>query len=128
MIFYRPKVDLTQRHKLTADTRTAARAYLASDGPALGKLLQGSNKAGRLTTEGMTTQAITARVKLLGEALGIDHLSAHDCRHFWATTALENGTQIDRLQDAGGWSSPAMPLKYASRAKVANEGVKLNSL
>jgi hypothetical protein len=32
---------------------------------------------------------------------------------------------IDGLQDAGGWSSPAMPLRYVEAAKVANEGVRV---
>jgi hypothetical protein len=32
---------------------------------------------------------------------------------------------VDRLQEAGGWKSPAMPLRYATKARKANEGVKL---
>jgi integrase len=114
MRFYRPKVDLVQVHQLTPDTLAAARLYLAHldeshDGPLLG----------------MGTRAINARVRLLGREAGIEGLSPHDCRHWWATTAARNGTPIDRLQDAGGWSSPAMPLRYIQRAKVANQGVKL---
>ncbi len=31
----------------------------------------------------------------------------------------------DRLQDAGGWNSPAMPLRYVEKAKIANQGVRL---
>ena len=34
-------------------------------------------------------------------------------------------TDIKSLQDAGGWSSPAMPLRYAETNKIANQGVKL---
>ena len=29
------------------------------------------------------------------------------------------------LQDAGGWASPAMPLRYVEAAKIANQGVLL---
>jgi len=29
------------------------------------------------------------------------------------------------LKDAGGWNSPAMPLRYIEAAKIANEGVRL---
>jgi integrase len=123
--FYREKVNLTQRHKLTHDTSAAVRAYLRADGPALGKLLRGSRKSGALTIQGMTVQAITARVKALGELLGIDHLSAHDLRHYWATTAARSGTPIDRLQQAGGWTSPAMALRYVEAAEIANRGVLL---
>ena len=32
-----------------------------------------------------------------------------------------------RAQDAGGWSSPAMPLRYVEAAKIANEGVRLDA-
>ena len=74
----------------------------------------------------MTSRAITARVRALGQAIGVEGLSAHDCRHYWATQAARSGTPIDRLQDAGGWASPAMPLRYVEAARIANEGVKLN--
>lgn len=46
-------------------------------------------------------------------------------RHYWATLAMRNKTSVDRLQEAGGWASPIMPLRYANRAKIANEGVNL---
>lgn len=38
--------------------------------------------------------------------------------------ASRNGTPIRNLQDAGGWSSPAMP-RYAQAQEIANEGVIL---
>jgi integrase len=133
--FYRPKVDKVQTHRLTHDTLQAARAYLAIDAPALGPVLRGSRKGkgskhdqpggGVLTAQGMTPRAITERVKDLGALLGIIGLSAHDCRHYWATQAARNGTPLDRLQDAGGWSSLAMPARYIEAAKIANQGVRL---
>jgi integrase len=49
-------------------------------------------------------------------------LGTYDLRQTWATRAARNGTPIDRLQDAGGWNSPAMPLRYVEAAKIANEG------
>ena len=123
LIFYREKVDKTQTHYLTRDTLTAAKRYLAVCEPP-DKLLMGSRKGGKL--EGvMSTRAITDRVRVLGEAIGLEGLSAHDCRHYWATSAVKGGTDIRSLQDAGGWSSPAMPLRYAEAGRVANEGVKL---
>jgi integrase len=114
-----------QTHRLTADSLRAAHAYFEQDAPTLGPLLRGSRKDRRLHEAGMSERAITARVKYLGKVIGIEGLSAHDCRHNWATVAARNGTPIDRLQDAGGWSSPSMPLRYVERAKVANEGVML---
>lgn len=127
MQFIRPKVDKEQRHRLTPDTLESVRAYLASDAPALGPLLRASRKGGELVSDGMTVQAITGRVRYLGQQLlGLEGLSAHDCRHYWATQAARSGTPIDRLMDAGGWNSHAMPLRYVEAAEIANEGVKLS--
>lgn len=127
--FYRPKVNKLQTHILTPAARRAVRAYLdAGDAPALGPLLRASVKSGALTGAGMTVRAITERVRVLGAAVGLEGLSAHDLRHYWATRAARNGTPIDRLQDAGGWASPAMPLRYVEAAKIANEGVNLGDL
>jgi integrase len=127
--FYRPKVDKLQTHKLTPDTLRAARAYVnAGDVPAMGPLLRASRKGGGLAGAGMTARAITARVRALGAAVGLAGLSAHDLRHYWATRAARNGTPLDRLQDAGGWASPAMPLRYVEAARIANQGVILGDL
>ena len=140
--FYRPKVDKVQTHKLTADTLAAARAYMSSDVhstaspmapgdatavPAIaqGPVLRASRKGGALQDAGMTARALTARVHDLGAAVGLVGLSAHDLRHYWATRAARSGTPLDRLQDAGGWASPAMPLRYVETAKIANQGVLL---
>jgi len=123
---YRSKVDKVQTHRLTADARRAAKAYAAAgDMPPAGPLLRASRRGGRLTSAGMRERAITARVRELGAAIGVAGLSAHDLRHAWATRAARNGTPLDRLQDAGGWSSPAMPLRYVDAARVANEGVRV---
>jgi integrase len=73
----------------------------------------------------MSERAITGRVRFLGEKLGIVGLSAHDCRHFWATSAARHGTDPFALQEAGGWSSLAMPRRYVEENKIANDGVKL---
>ncbi len=73
----------------------------------------------------MGERAITKRVSALGEAFGLSALSAHDCRHAWATRAARNGTDPFALQEAGGWNSLAMPRRYVEAAKIANEGVIL---
>lgn len=126
LTFYRPKVNMTQTHRLTRASKAALHAYIeAGDAPAVGPLLRASASAERLTHAGMSTRNLSERVRYLGALAGIDGLSAHDCRHYWATTAARNGTAIDRLQDAGGWASPAMPLRYVERAVIANDGVNL---
>lgn len=106
---YRSKVDKRQQHRLSPDALAAALAYLphASAGPLFGG-----------------DRAIRARIAAYGQQIGLK-LSPHDCRHAWATWATEAGTPLKALQDAGGWSSPAMPLRYAASSSVANDGVRL---
>ena len=123
--FYRPKVDKAQTHRMTVDTLRAVAAWLHTDAVAMGPLLRGSRKGGQLTDAGMTDRAITERVRVLGDALGLAGLSAHDCRHYWATRAATAGTDAFALRDAGGWSSLAMPSRYVEAAAIANERVKL---
>lgn len=122
MTFYRRKVDVTQTHKLSADTLRAATAYLQHDAPAIGPLLRGSRKGGALTGI-MSISAIKQRVRTLGAAVGIAGLAPHDCRHYWATTAAEKGVNPLRLQEAGGWASLAMPRRYIEASAIANEGM-----
>ncbi len=122
--FYRQKVDKVQIHHLTRDTLHAALRYNELSYGGGVKLLLGSRKGGKL--EGvMGERAITERVRVLGEQVGLVGLSAHDARHYWVDSAIKGGTDIKSLQDAGGWSSPAMPLRYAASNVIANQGVKL---
>lgn len=109
--FYRSKVDKTQTHRLSDDALAAAEACL--------------NGNTNVTTLFGVDRTIRRRVGALGAAVGLVGLSPHDCRHYWATAATRAGTPLKALQDAGGWSSPAMPLRYAESAEIANDGVKL---
>jgi integrase len=124
LIVYRPKVDLTQTHRLTDATLVAALAYLRHDAPAEGPCWIGVRKDGSVVGT-MGERAIRARVRVLGQQVGIANLSPHDCRHAWATSAMRGGTDVAALQDAGGWASPAMPLRYAESSAIANERVYL---
>lgn len=133
LTFYRHKVDLTQTLDLTQtpDTYKAALAYLADVSPASSEPEQEdrplfTSKHKDAVKARIHTSTLNRRVEQLGLAIGLSCLSPHDCRHFWATDAVRNGTDIKSLQDAGGWSSPAMPLRYAERSKIANSGVKLS--
>ena len=102
----------------------AALAYLRHDAPASGPLWIGTRKGGRVVGT-MSERAIAKRVRALGQQVGIETLSPHDCRHAWATSAMRGGTDIAALQDAGGWSSPLMPLRYAESSAIANERIRL---
>ncbi len=119
IIVYRQKTDDTQIHRLKTHTRLAIEDYLAKTGRRSGPLLLGY-RGKRITRYGLYD-----RVRLLGEQLGIDHLSPHDLRHYWTYDALGNGTPVDRVQSGGNWKSPTMVLKYAKRTGIANEGVMI---
>ncbi len=124
--FYRPKVDKTQTHEMTADTRNAARAYFRHDAPAEGilwrKSSKGTGKLGGQLSEKSATRTLTNRVELLGRHAGIEGLSAHDARHYAATFEARQGTPVNRLVDMFGWNSPAMAFRYIEAAHIANEG------
>jgi integrase len=121
--FYRPKVDKTQTHKMSADTFRAVMMWFHSgDVPAVGPVLRASYKGGALSNAGMTERAITKRVRLLGSQIGLAGMSAHDCRHYWATF-WAGKVDVIRLQEAGGWSSLAMPRRYIEDSEIANEGM-----
>jgi integrase len=124
--FFRPKVNKEQIHHLTRDTLAALKTYHQhGDMPLQGLALRRSLRNEELGANGMSDRAITARVCFLGEKIGVVSLSAHDCRHFWATSAARHGTDPFVLQEAGGWSSLAMPRRYVEDNEIANEGVKL---
>ena len=134
--FYRPKVDKTQTHRMTPDTKAAIARWIGKDAPVFPDdadrrpLLRASRKGGALTEPGMIDRAITERVRVLGKAknVGLLGLSAHDCRHYWATywgrKAAKGKISLFQLQEAGGWSSLAMPRHYVEDAKIANEGMQ----
>jgi hypothetical protein len=50
----------------------------------------------------------------------VNRLSDHDCRHYWASQAAKNQTLLPELQDADGWNSMAMPVRYIEKARVAS--------
>jgi integrase len=125
LTFYRRKVDKTQIHRLTADTLEAAKNYIQVVSPGE-KLFSGYAYLNKKSSEdGLTTRAINKIVTRLGETVDIKGLSPHDLRHYWATNAIRKGTDVKALQQAGGWNSPYMPLRYAEESEIANEGVKL---
>ena len=50
------------------------------------------------------------------EAAGVGPLRWHDLRHTWASWHVQAGTSLHELMQLGGWSSMAMPLRYAHLA------------
>ncbi|HEY4389548.1 MAG TPA: site-specific integrase [Ktedonobacteraceae bacterium] len=122
--FEQPKVGGELRHRMHLQTYLAVKRYLEEEHPTE-QLLLGSRKNGHVQGT-MSKSAINQRVRWLGEQLGIKKLSPHDCRHFWATSASEAGTDLENLKQAGGWSSLEMPSRYIKGREIANEQVKLS--
>jgi len=118
---YREKVNITQTHKLVNGLGAALRRYMAQDAHAdkSAPLLRASRKGGTLAEGGMSRIVVTQRVNVLGKLIGIENLSAHDCRHAWATA--NTGRGLEWLKEAGGWASLAMPAQYIAAKKIAND-------
>ena len=122
---YRQKTDTVDKMELSADILKALTAYEPYRRPQ-GILLRGSRKNEELTKDVMSVRAIGQRVKLLGrDILSIWELSPHDLRHTWATRAAKHSNPFV-LRDAGGWTTMQTPSRYVERAKVVNEGIKLD--
>jgi integrase len=129
LYFYRPKVDREQRLKISEKTVVAARTYLEKDAPKDGAIWRtgasardgkAAVSAGRLTDPGMSKRTLTRCVGQLGAKIGLKRISAHDCRHYWASQAAKNQTPLPELQEAGGWNSVAMPMRYIEKSQVAS--------
>jgi DNA helicase II / ATP-dependent DNA helicase PcrA len=127
LTFYRSQVGKVQTHSLTPDTLRAARVYMEHDAPISqdDPVLRGSVKGGVLSGT-MTDRAVNYRVETLGKVVGIEDLSPHDLRHTWATYQARVGVSLDRLKNAGGWDSYAMPLRYVEDARIADKGLSDN--
>lgn len=121
---------------MSEDTYRAAAIYLQCDAHPQGLLFRGSVRSGELHDyeqatpsvagdHGMTVSAIQQRVRFLGKVVELPTLSPHDARHYWATKAARNKNDLKTLQEAGGWSSPHMPLEYVQAAAIANEGLNI---
>jgi integrase len=116
---YRQKTNQTDTHRLMQHTRIAAEMYLIQLRRTEGPLFTGYQG------KRLSINAINVRVRELGQQIGIEKLSPHDLRHFWAFDALRNGTPIDQVKSGGGWKSDSMVLRYAKRSGIANAGVKI---
>jgi integrase len=126
--FYRPKTGRTSRHNLRGRAWQILVEYLNKDNHAQsGPLILASCKTGALVTgKGMTTRSIQERVAQLGQRLGIENLSPHDCRHYGATQAGNDpNVSLAALMAWGDWDSPQSAARYINRGQADNDGVSL---
>lgn len=111
---YRKKGDKWQRHQLTPSALLAARWYLQLCA------VEGWLFPGEAPGTGLATRSIYDRIAACGKLVGLEKLGPHDLRHYYATYAKGD---VGALQQAGGWASPDMPLKYRVEQEIANAGV-----
>jgi integrase len=125
--FHRPKVSKDQRLKLSTDTIKALRTYTNPDkgGFITGPLIRPLTKAGKFRGRRISLRGLNWVVGQLGKRImGTQKLSPHDLRHYWATREAESDSPLHSLKESGGWSSPAMPMRYIEDAQFANEGLR----
>lgn len=110
---------------MTDDVYNAAAAYFEAYQPINNQTIwTGVNKHG--TAQGtFSKHSAQMRIHELGENLGLQNFSAHDCRHYWVTAADRGGSSLLAIVEAGGWKSTAMPVRYINKNKVSNINVKL---
>lgn len=122
--FRRPKVTGTRyefaTHLLSKDTRRAWEAYrdnLKSEAV----FPRTTNKGTQLGRFALPRDQLSKRVNALGkQVLGIDTLSAHDCRHHLATKLSRAGRTMQELMDHFGWSSAETAKRYVEAAAIGN--------
>jgi integrase len=128
MTFYRPKVGKWSTHNLRGRAWQILCEYIQKDTLAeSGPLILASHKTGQLTPgRGMATRSIQDRVRHLGQGVGIEKLSPHDCRHFGATKAGHDPrVSLAGLMAFGGWSSAQSAVRYIDHGDAENDGVFL---
>lgn len=130
--FRRPKVKGSAHewatHQLTDETARQATRYinhfypspLKPDGAlilATTRLLK-NGEGGHLLGDGMNRVRLSERVAWLGRQIGVDKLSAHDCRHYCATKMARLGYGVDELMAWFGWTSAQTAMRYVTVADV----------
>jgi integrase len=128
LIFFRPKVAGTRyergKHKLTKATAAAWKAYrpFVAQGDDSPVFVMTGNKGNRLTDKRITPDWLSHRVHQIGKRIGLEGLSAHDCRHYLATLlASDKRTTERKLMQVFGWSSVQTAMRYIRAAEVGNE-------
>lgn len=131
---YREKTNTTDRLNMSADTARSYTAYIQTrlEAFSVDPIIVTGSKSGKLSTKQMHRVNLTDLVNRIGKRLAkrwglsqFEKLSAHDLRHTWATHVANAGAPVNAMMVAGGWSNPAMPIKYAVSRKIANEGITL---
>ena len=127
MTIHTQKTGVTLNLKMTDDVHNAFLEYFSLFTPAseTASIWTGVNKHGSASgTWGKHSAQM--EVTKVGEQFGISNLSAHDCRHCWTDRAIEGGSDLVAVQQAGGWKNLNMVSHYAQKKAVSNSGVRLS--
>ena len=124
LLFYRPKVDLTQHLALSTRLQRILRQYreyLENHFVLPEKLLVGVTRKGALGKPYLSPQSISNIVQQIGLRYGIEKLSAHDCRHHCITYLIQE-KQVNPMtvQDFGGWRDARMVRHYVRQLDISN--------
>ena len=121
------KTGVSLNLRMTEDVYSAFCEYFTMFTPATGtaSIWTGVNKHGTAQGTWGKHSAQMEITKVAG-AMGIENLSAHDMRHCWTDRAIEGGSDLISVQQAGGWKSIQMVSRYATKKAVSNSGVKLS--
>jgi len=86
-------------------TKQAIDEYSSATGLTEGLLFRPINKAGRITGERLTEQAIYNMVSEYAKALGLGDIAPHDLRRTFAKLAHKGGSALDQIQLSLGHAS-----------------------
>ncbi len=128
LIFYRKKVNKTQRHALSDDSLNAAKDYLSGNNIDSGPLIRRFSVGRELTDIRLSQRGIRMNVKNLGQGVGLQDLTPHDCRHYWTTFwASKEGVNPFSLRTAGGWTSFKTVQRYVRDNEISNKDLVVKS-
>lgn len=107
-------VDLDARTIRLATTKTGDPAVLALTGELTARLAALEARGGRVFGYASRSAVRKALISACARA-GVPYASTHEAgRHSFATIlSEEHGFSVAALMDAGRWSSPTMPMRYA---------------
>jgi integrase len=100
----------------------ALRFYIAARGDAPGHFLCAGRKDGKLLEgQGMTDQAVYARIKRCAKVAGVKALSPHDMRRTFVSDLLDAGADISIVAGMAGHSSVITTARYDRRGDEAKK-------
>jgi integrase len=99
----------------------ALRDYLSVRGESPGQLLFAASKSGKLLGQGMTDQAIYARIRCCAALAAVKSLTPHDMRRSFVSDLLDSGADISVVAAMAGHSNVNTTSRYDRRGDGAKK-------